>query len=268
MAPRTIAQRAHEEDLALWASSASIEEYEERRRARDEQRRSEREAFMRGQPVFHRFLSLPAELRLMIWKMALEEPTRVILFILTRTMPSRQSGGWCGTTFPISWEHVATATLPPLMLVNCESHRVASRHYQRAFRGLHARGGVLAAYPTVLTVKGDAFTPMQTDGLRFVRDFVLEYETYSQTSTGIDDKFRPAVLQAPDLQTFTVLTRRQDPAAAPSILSRLRRLFRELTEAHPHLNVPTIELCFGNGVEDAPEWICCFRGSPLMLLET
>ncbi len=73
--PRTMAQRAYLEDLKLWLSSSSVEEYEERESSRDEERRLEREAFMQAQPLFHKFPLLPPVLRLHVWKLALEEPT-------------------------------------------------------------------------------------------------------------------------------------------------------------------------------------------------
>ncbi|KAI3328989.1 hypothetical protein HD806DRAFT_268585 [Xylariaceae sp. AK1471] len=263
MPPRTISQRAHEEDLALWASSSSIEVYEERKRARDEQRRSEREAFIRDQPVFHKFSSLPAELRLLVWKMALEEPTRVALTVSEYRSPPRQPGVWCATVFRYPSAYAATAVLPPLMLVNYESHKLASRHYRRAFQGVDGEGGVLAAYPTVLTVKGVAFTLMRPDSLSLVQDFILEYEWYPRVAAKMDDQYR-AVLLVPALKTFVVIARGQN---GPSISWDLRRLFLELMEVDPYLNVPTIEIRIGDCSDDEAEWACHFRGSPLELPE-
>ncbi len=89
--PRTMAQRAYLEDLKLWLSSSSVEEYEERESSRDEERRLEREAFMQAQPLFHKFPLLPPVLRLHVWKLALEEPTRVTLTI-SRLEPYTRCG--------------------------------------------------------------------------------------------------------------------------------------------------------------------------------
>lgn len=60
------------------------------------------------------------------------------------------------STAPIATDYVATAFLPPLMLVNRESHGVAARHYKRALKNLAGGGGVLAAYPTELRVEDRA----------------------------------------------------------------------------------------------------------------
>jgi hypothetical protein len=222
---------------------------------------------MRSQPTFHKFSSLPAELRLLVWKMALEEPTRVTLTI--SGYESRRSGNpTCGTVFSYPSENAATAVLPPLMLVNHESHAVTSRHYRRAFRSFNGKGGVLAAYPTVLTVKGNAFGLMRPGSLNLLRDFILEYEGHQclQVPTTEGGKYW-AILQAPNLKTFIVIARGQYGPAIPSLGRGLRRLFLDLVELDPNTNVPTIELRIGADSADRAEWTCYFRGSPLELPE-
>ncbi|TGJ87855.1 hypothetical protein E0Z10_g977 [Xylaria hypoxylon] len=148
----TIARRAEAEDQLLWASSSSVEEYNERRRTRDQAKCLDREAFIR--------------------KLVLEEPTRVILVASKyRLKFARPRGQWI---LRLPEEYAATALLPPLILVNHEYHAVASAHYRRAFRGIGGGGGVLAGYPTVLYGKDAAFELLRADDLDLVQGFILE----------------------------------------------------------------------------------------------
>ncbi|KAI0413371.1 hypothetical protein F5X98DRAFT_352210 [Xylaria grammica] len=271
--PRTAAQRAEEEDQALWASSASIEEYEERKRTRDEERRLDREAIIRAQPVFHKFPHLPPELRLHVWKLALEEPTMVTLFV-SKFHPrfSRPRGQWI---LRLPEQYAATAFLPPLMLVNHESHAVASAHYRRAFRSLDGGGGVLAGYPTVLCVKNAAFDLLQADDLDLVRDFILENQglgneglRYYVSPKYHGEQYRMVFL-APNLETLTIRAEWVDSGEPPWLCRELRDLFVEATAVHPGLKAPGVELDIDGPVKfDGVRKSYHFRGSPLELPET
>ncbi|KAI1130725.1 hypothetical protein F5Y10DRAFT_235050, partial [Nemania abortiva] len=171
--PRTIAERAEEDDLQLWASSSSVAEYEERKRAINEKNRLDREALIHSQGDFPKFLLLPAELRWMIWKMAAEEPITVTLTVSGRRYrPQQRQRGWCGTRTAGIRDYSATAVLPPLMLVNHESHKFASAHYRRAFRGLNGDGGVLAAYPTIIKAQSRVYRMVGQDDKELVEDYI------------------------------------------------------------------------------------------------
>ncbi|KAI0389312.1 hypothetical protein F5Y17DRAFT_133592 [Xylariaceae sp. FL0594] len=148
--PRTAAQRARAEDEHLWKTSSSRGKYEERKRALYESRRVARQEWLERQPVFHPFLSLPTELRLYIWQLAMQEPTDVQLTV-ARYSPAWRGGGCCGIRMPARAREIrAIAMFPPLMLASRESNALASAHYKKAFRSFDGTGGVLAAYPTTL----------------------------------------------------------------------------------------------------------------------
>ncbi|KAI1812841.1 hypothetical protein GGS20DRAFT_556309 [Poronia punctata] len=152
---RTIAQRACLEDEELWESSSSLKEYEERKRALYTKRRVERQEWLESQPVLHRFPSLPPELRLRIWQLGLEEPAEVTLAITEYRGGQRSRG--CVKRRPARPSGSRAISLfPPLMLVNHESHSMASAHYKRAFRDIYGGGGILAAYPTILCADRDS----------------------------------------------------------------------------------------------------------------
>ncbi|OJK03461.1 hypothetical protein ASPACDRAFT_56869 [Aspergillus aculeatus ATCC 16872] len=153
IAPRTAAEKAREADKALWGSCKSVDEYEGKRREMDDVAAAR--AVEAGRPAFHPFPRLPAELRCRIWVVAMvNNPTRIAITCSGYTPARRPQGGWCGTVAPGRPRiYAATAFMPPLMLVNWEAHALASRHYRRAFRGVNGGGGVLAAYPSILTIE-------------------------------------------------------------------------------------------------------------------
>ncbi|KAF2972248.1 hypothetical protein GQX73_g1228 [Xylaria multiplex] len=267
-----MAQQAEEEDQLLWASSSSVEEYEERKRTRDEERRLDREAFMQAQPIFHQFPHLPTELRLLIWELALEEPTRVTL-AASRYYPrfSRPRGQWI---LRLPEEFVATAFLPPLMLVNHESHAVAVAYYRRAFRGVDGSGGVLAGYPTVLNIKNAAFELLRADDLDLVRDFIFENQGLGNeglryyVSPKYHGKQYRMVFSAPNLETLVVRAQWVDSGQPPWLCHELRDLFVEMAGSHPDLKAPEVELEIDGPVNyDGVKKSYRFRGSPLELPE-
>ncbi|RAH70511.1 2EXR domain-containing protein [Aspergillus aculeatinus CBS 121060] len=153
IAPRTAAEKAREADKALWGSCKSVEEYEAKRREMDDVAAAR--AVEAGRATFHPFPRLPSELRCRIWVMAMvNSPTRIAITCSGYTPARLPRGGRCGTVAPGRPRiFAATAFMPPLMLVNWEAHGLASRHYRRAFRGVNGGGGVLAAYPSVLTIE-------------------------------------------------------------------------------------------------------------------
>ncbi|KAI0102095.1 hypothetical protein GGR51DRAFT_527842 [Nemania sp. FL0031] len=169
--PRTIAARAEEEDLQLWASSSSVAEYEERKQAINEKKRLDREAFIDSLGTFHMFPLLPPELRLVVWKKAMEEPIIVTLTVSKWGYRPRRQRGWCGHRGVKIEDYFATAVLPPLMLVNHESHEIASAHYKRAFCGVKQNGGVLAAYPTRLVCQRRLYELVEEDDKELIEDY-------------------------------------------------------------------------------------------------
>ncbi|PYH85384.1 hypothetical protein BO82DRAFT_351225 [Aspergillus uvarum CBS 121591] len=151
--PRTVAAKAREADTALWASCKTVEEYEAKRRETDAA--AARRAVEAERVTFHPFSRLPAELRCQIWAMAMaDHPTRVSITCSGYTPARRPQGRSCFLMLQGRPRiYAATAFMPPLMLVNGEAHALASRHYRRAFRGVLGGGGVLAAYPSILTIE-------------------------------------------------------------------------------------------------------------------
>ncbi|KAI0404520.1 hypothetical protein F4802DRAFT_597950 [Xylaria palmicola] len=172
--PRTLAERAEEEDLSLWTSSASVADYEGRKRTAEEKKRLDREAFVARQGTFHKFARLPAELRLAIWEMALEEPVHVTLTISDWGFLPLQRRTRCFARGTRIEEYAATAVLPPLMLVSHESHRAASAHYKRAFCGVKGQGGVLTAWPTVLTAQKRVYAMLGPGDEELVQEYIAE----------------------------------------------------------------------------------------------
>lgn len=170
--PRSIAEQAEEDDLQLWASSSSVADYEERKQALNERRRLDREAVVNSQGHFHKLPGLPVELRVMVWKLALEEPTAVTLHISDWRLQPRIPSSRCGVRGVTVEDYSATAILPPLMLVNRESHRLALAHYKRAFRGVKGNGGVLAAYPTILKAQREPYALIEPDDKELVMEYI------------------------------------------------------------------------------------------------
>ncbi|RAL08843.1 2EXR domain-containing protein [Aspergillus homomorphus CBS 101889] len=170
--PRTAAEKAEEADKALWASCDSVEEYEAKRREID----AARARAVADQPTFHPFPRLPCELRYNIWTLAMAEPTRITITCTGYTPARRPQGGRCGTISPGRPRiYAATAFMPPLMLVNRETHALASRHYRRAFRGVDGGGGVLASYPSILTIERPVvpLLRMEDDDVRMLAEVVV-----------------------------------------------------------------------------------------------
>ncbi|PYI11437.1 hypothetical protein BO78DRAFT_425917 [Aspergillus sclerotiicarbonarius CBS 121057] len=167
--PRTVAERASEADTALWASCDSVEEYEAKRREID----AAKAKAVADQPVFHPFLRLPLELRCRVWEMAMEEPTQITITCSGYT-PARRPTGWCRTVAPGQpRKYATTAFMPALMLVNRETHALASKHYRRAFRGVHGGGGVLAAYPSTLTIEKPMILLLRMENLEMLAEIVI-----------------------------------------------------------------------------------------------
>ncbi|RAK81725.1 2EXR domain-containing protein [Aspergillus fijiensis CBS 313.89] len=152
IAPRTGAEKARAADMALWGSCKSVEEYEAKRREMDDDVAAR--AVEAGRATFHPFPRLPAELRCQIWAMAMADNPTGVSITCTGYTPPQRPRGWCKTVAPGRPRiYAATAFMPPLMLVNWEANALASRHYRRAFRGVNGGGGVLAAYPSILTIE-------------------------------------------------------------------------------------------------------------------
>lgn len=170
--PRTIAEQAEEDDLQLWASSSSVADYDERKQALNERRRIDREAVVNSQGHLYTFPTLPFQLRLMIWKLALEEPMTATLQTSDWRRRPRFPVGCCGIRSIKVEDYSATAILPPLMLVNHESHRIALAHYKRAFRGAKGNGGVLAAYPTILEAQREPYAMIELDEHKLVKEYI------------------------------------------------------------------------------------------------
>ena len=169
--PRTAGEKAEEADTALWASCDSVEEYEAKRQDLD----AARARATMNQRTFHPFPRLPTELRCKIWEMAMEEPTQITITCSGYT-PAQRPTGWCRTVGPGRPRiYATTAFMPALMLVNRETHALASKHYRRAFRGVDGGGGVLAAYPSVLTIERPMvlLLPMDNDDLELLAEIIV-----------------------------------------------------------------------------------------------
>ncbi|PYH90910.1 hypothetical protein BO71DRAFT_486711 [Aspergillus ellipticus CBS 707.79] len=170
IAPRTAADWAKEADAELWASCESVEEYEERKRELEAAAKVAKE----NQPTFHRFTHLPIELRYRIWGMVMDEPTRIAITCSGYTRPQRPRGGRCGTVSPgCPRVYAATAFMSPLMLVNRETHGLASKRYRRAFQGVQGGGGVLAAYPSILTIEISTVRLLRMENLEMLTEIVV-----------------------------------------------------------------------------------------------
>ena len=199
----TVVQRAYKEDKEIWDSSASLDDYEQKRQALYDKRRSERDAWMRKQPLFPKFPSLPNELRQWIWTLASEDHTTRVLIAVAKyyEIPVREDCGGGTTPSSSPLEVTATAYLPPLMLVNSEAHGIASKFYRRAFRALDGRGGVLAAYPTVLTIDRGAFQLFSLNDLELVTEIALTHVDHWCMSPSVCDKLE-ILLLASNLKRF------------------------------------------------------------------
>jgi hypothetical protein len=260
---RTAAERACAEDLDLWESSLTLDDYEERKRVLYEKRRLEREEWLQKQPAFYKFPYLPTELRHHIWRLALEEPTTVRFTVSKYTITANMSGR-CRRRGYRPAEFAVTACLPPLMLVNYESHQIASAHYQRAFRGVRGGGGVLAAYPTVLHVDESSLKLLQPGDLQLVQELTLKM---TGSCSRIGCKQLRMILRAPNLRRLVVEA--WDIVGGPSQLrAAIRNSFLEPTS--PVLqgsdeNVPEVEVELEIRYTGGAEVLYHFRGSILDL---
>jgi hypothetical protein len=255
--PRTAAERACAEDLELWETSSTLDEYEERKQALLEKRHLEREDWIRKQPVFHKFPSLPPELRHHIWKLATEDPTKVRL--TTSKYNVFSSSGWCGTIGSSPSEYAATAFLPPLMLVDHESHQITSVHYQRAFSGVSGGGGVLAGYPTALHVDRHAFSLLRPDDLGLVQEFTLELK--GSWNNIAADKLQ-MVLMAPNLERLVIeATEYFNGHGTPRLCASLRNAFLIPSLSVSDRNLHEVELKIKTCYRGKEEGTYYFRGS-------
>ncbi|KAI1329738.1 hypothetical protein F5Y16DRAFT_80472 [Xylariaceae sp. FL0255] len=174
----TMAERASGENVELRASSTSVSHYQERKLALYKKRRYARDDWLKAQPNFNKFPALPLELRRSIWNMAMEELTAVhITCTKLRVVPrGRSFEGHCCYDTGYATRFVATAVLPPFFLVNHEAHDIAKQHYRRAFRSVGEGGGVLAKYPTVLSVDPEALELLVStcsDDFELISELVL-----------------------------------------------------------------------------------------------
>ncbi|KAI0799024.1 hypothetical protein GGR55DRAFT_684321 [Xylaria sp. FL0064] len=79
----------------------------------------------------------------------------------------------CGSWQWMSLRRVANAFLPPLMLVNHEAHKIASKHHRRAFRSLSGQRGALAAYPIILQIEAEVLDLLPLDDFELVAELEL-----------------------------------------------------------------------------------------------
>lgn len=190
LTPRTLAERAAEKDIQLWARCSSFDEYEVQRQSLSEHASHARRVFLESQPAFHQFPKLPIELRNQIWASAMAEVTQVSITCSGYT-PPRRSNGWCGTVaYGRPRIYAATAMLPPLLLVNRESHAAAVKQYRRIFRGVHGGGGVLAAYPTVLTVEMSILSLVKENDFEYVREIIFDFRHSSGSKETDEERMR------------------------------------------------------------------------------
>ncbi|KIM98787.1 hypothetical protein OIDMADRAFT_146492 [Oidiodendron maius Zn] len=180
--PVKIAEKARCEDKVLWGSSSNVEDYNHKRQLLDKSRQSAKELLFASQGTFHPFPRLPPEIRQKIWRLAMMVATEVEIRCSGHTV--HRGAGGCGTAWGTPRIFAATALLPPLMLVNHESHRAAARHYRRRFQGVHRGGGVLAAFPITLDLGADIAHLLREDDFDIVQKVILEFD---DRGLGIED---------------------------------------------------------------------------------
>jgi hypothetical protein len=192
----------------------------------------------------------------------MEEPVEVQLAASKYTLAIR-GAGWCGTRSPPRPLNLAAiAILPPLMLVNHESHAIASTYYKRAFRGVGGAGGVLAAYPTVLRAdrypdSHDAIDLLHPNELGLVQVFALKLEGL-MVERVMHQVWK--VLEAPNLKRIVVETKDWWKLGPPRTCVALREFVEpKLSVSDP--NVPEVELIIKNSNEGSLEGAYYFRGS-------
>ncbi|KAI1324533.1 hypothetical protein F5Y16DRAFT_380549 [Xylariaceae sp. FL0255] len=200
------------------------------------------------EPTFHLFPLLPKELRLSIWKLAMEEPTKVAISVSDYKPahgcnPTRQElldlavDGNIGT--PSNYR--ATAKFPPLMLVNHESHSLAKKHYRRAFKNTRGKGGVLVAYPTVVDTDFESTSLLRAKDLKLVREVYVRYN--SGILRDYMDGHMKAIIKSPCLELLSFWT--CTPWAfgiEKSFCISLRKFCTDLTKYNPKHNIPEIEI--------------------------
>ncbi|KAI1120909.1 hypothetical protein F5Y10DRAFT_112904 [Nemania abortiva] len=152
----SMADLAEQQDMKCWFISSSVEEYECRKRQRVKRLKREEDE-KKGKGSFPQFEKLPPEVRLMVWEMAMQQPT---------TVSVHETEGL---------SYTARARLPPLMLACRESHAIASKHYRRTLRNFRDDGGgVLAAYPIDIHVNNRVFLMMRWADFAEARDIIVD----------------------------------------------------------------------------------------------
>ncbi|KAI1145981.1 hypothetical protein F4825DRAFT_212067 [Nemania diffusa] len=200
------------------------------------------------QPTFPLFSNLPPNLRLRVWQLAMEEPTKVTVSV-SRYAPPHGPRPSIGVLTQLAVEgnigtpsaFRASASFPPLMLASRESHALASAHYRRAFASACGKGGVLAAYPTVLHVDDDAAGLLRAGDLELVRDVHVRYA--SGVLTSYPQGHLQTIIEAPRLELLSFAT--CTPWAygiEKSFCILFRRFCLEVTSRNPKCKIPEIEI--------------------------
>jgi hypothetical protein len=259
--PRTMKQKAAHEDRELWESCFSFEDYNAKRQILYESHKYARMSWLESQGTFHPFPRLPSELRLRIWSFAMTAATEVKIMCSGYTINRPQ--GWCGTVSSRPRIYAATAFLPPLMLVNHESHSAASKHYRRAFRGVDGGGGVLAAYPTSITIDESAFHLVRDDDFGIVQKVVLETTRGLHHSRGTNDQFR-TLLANQNLKEVEIRMRKAGLRWLSGLYIDLQEVYSQLRERNAEWVAPEIRL-ISVAEKEEDDMVYYFEGG---LLET
>lgn len=245
--PRTLAQKAAREDLLLWISCDTVDEYETQKQLQYEQNTYSRREFMKSQPKFHFFSKLPIELRLHIWALAMTEPMEATITCTRwrRVFLPNGSRGWHKSSLPRRFrEYVAWAMLPPLLLVNHESHAAASKHYLRSFRGSKVGGGILSARPIILTIDDSILHRLiDDDDINLARDIIVDSMCEQNHFLGVNDgALLGALLSNPNLERLQFKCPKNAVWKSKQLLILLKRQYSQLRDANSEWVPPVVSI--------------------------
>jgi hypothetical protein len=247
--PHTMAQRGAEEDQLLGRGCITVEEYEARKQQRTGEASAAQTSRTKSQGTFYPFTRLPIELRDKIWRSAMEEATEVRITLSGYQPPGQCISCLC-TARDIPAKYASNAILPALFLVNHESHAIASKHYRRVFRGINGDGGVLAAYPVVLTVETSILSLLNMDDFHLVRDLVLDFRRNPYLACAGYGRLRQ-ILTNYSLKSIECRLIKTDLVTMRPLYLTLHRAYTDIRESQPEWRAPMTRIVLQEaGMED------------------
>ncbi|PSR78254.1 hypothetical protein BD289DRAFT_486124 [Coniella lustricola] len=129
LTPRSAAHRAADLDRRLWDLSRNADDYRARRTALRDNWRRQRQAWLDSTPSFPQFASLPAELRVQIWRLAAQDPGPVDLVVAPWGGLPPQTP-FSSSTMQSTPSRVRVQTFIPLLHVNREAYTVVRPYYR------------------------------------------------------------------------------------------------------------------------------------------